>query len=1130
MARASVAVDREASGWVMRVSTGGGGSGVDLALQTLPLRLKPPIEEQEVTARELAAMPGLEPEPGCPGVDAQGKLMPWFGSGSGGTGIAAVSQAATGTARMELAQAAALPFTEQQCQQQPARAMAAQAQDLPEARSATPAAAAAVQGAAAAAAAAADAPPAGKQPLGPGAAAEAAKAAALAAPARKRLRKAGEVGSPRGSGSPAPSPRDQRPAPNGTAQQDGSTDAAPPLGSPSPAPGEQAEPSGGGGSGGSGGAFGGARSGEEEQEGEDLEETQQQDKFDTQCALCDNGGILLACDGPCMRSFHADLEDGDGSGCNMLLLPLDLARHLANSNETLLCPNCLAGKHQCYICKGEGKADEEVFKCINASCGRHYHPECVGEEKGQPFVCPLHTCTTCGGYAEEGPSKEGELVPCRRCPIAYHRRCLPADLPRCRDRPEGRLLRVWLADYDEQEETWLDGVEQSLCYCQRHRINAETQQAEFEIGPAGRLYDKGWQRPYSLVNKKLLGRFRLHYAREYRHLESSRKLLAGYAAKKAAKASEEERKAQQAQRGAAEQAGSEEDVPLLQKKRRLVIAGSTAAAAPGAACDSEENVPLRQKKRKLHKAGAAAAGQPKQQAAAAAAGAAAAAPARAGTQAKAAAVKGAAPAAPAESLAAAAAQALRRQPEAQAAVTAAAAAEDEQRKETVSAGSTEDAAGTEDAAEAGGLIEAGEEVLQPLLPAGARPGALALPPAGPARAAAAAEEAASPRRIEQRRLQEVLDRLLPLPSREKRRQRVQRLLQEAEDDPRLTKDALWHATRRPEPYRHAMKKTIDEGKLANFENAVRHALTGRVPAHQLLDRAAVQSIVSHYDDLFMVLAPYLHGERYSSYGRHFTSQSLLHSVADRLAMFLRSGDQVVDFSCGENHFVPYLKQRCLSMGMAIRGRAYDIILAKDGTDFVLKSWFDTRPQEEGLAPKEQLCICLNPPFGKNNTLADKFVLHAAVQFQPRLIALIVPPRTVIPAGYQVVLENNKMCGGEEFYVPGSTHRSWNKEWPLLRILMRHECSPSLAHLGEPTEFAELLDCTAAVHAQHAQHAQQYQQQYAQQLAAGAAPAAVYPPQYAAVGVPPLPAQQQQPQYPATEAQPWGYSGAYGWPG
>ena len=31
----------------------------------------------------------------------------------------------------------------------------------------------------------------------------------------------------------------------------------------------------------------------------------------------------------------------------------------------------------------------------------------------------------------------------------------------------------------------------------------------------------------------------------------------------------------------------------------------------------------------------------------------------------------------------------------------------------------------------------------------------------------------------------------------------------------------------------------------------------------------------------MVLAPYLHGERYSSYGRHFTSHKLLHDVAER---------------------------------------------------------------------------------------------------------------------------------------------------------------------------------------------------------------------------------------------------------
>ena len=58
----------------------------------------------------------------------------------------------------------------------------------------------------------------------------------------------------------------------------------------------------------------------------------------------------------------------------------------------------------------------------------------------------LHACKACGQPAEHG-SKEGELVPCRRCPQAWHRRCLPQDLPLARDSPP--VARVWLADYDE---------------------------------------------------------------------------------------------------------------------------------------------------------------------------------------------------------------------------------------------------------------------------------------------------------------------------------------------------------------------------------------------------------------------------------------------------------------------------------------------------------------------------------------------------------------------------------------------------------------------------------------------------------------------------------------------------------
>lgn len=51
----------------------------------------------------------------------------------------------------------------------------------------------------------------------------------------------------------------------------------------------------------------------------------------------------------CLGCSGCSLEDDDGGGCNMLLLPRDLAQYLANSNETLKCPNCLAHKHQASL-------------------------------------------------------------------------------------------------------------------------------------------------------------------------------------------------------------------------------------------------------------------------------------------------------------------------------------------------------------------------------------------------------------------------------------------------------------------------------------------------------------------------------------------------------------------------------------------------------------------------------------------------------------------------------------------------------------------------------------------------------------------------------------------------------------
>lgn len=101
------------------------------------------------------------------------------------------------------------------------------------------------------------------------------------------------------------------------------------------------------------------------------------------------------------------LEDGDGSGCNMLLLPLDLARHLANSNETLLCPNCLAGRHQASPAQRRPRSGRKAYRqtwppvdshhvsaafLVWQPCSPALHPAaraaCTGEGVGKAYAWP----------------------------------------------------------------------------------------------------------------------------------------------------------------------------------------------------------------------------------------------------------------------------------------------------------------------------------------------------------------------------------------------------------------------------------------------------------------------------------------------------------------------------------------------------------------------------------------------------------------------------------------------------------------------------------------------------------------------------------------------------------------------
>lgn len=83
----------------------------------------------------------------------------------------------------------------------------------------------------------------------------------------------------------------------------------------------------------------------------------------------------------------------------------------------------------------------QVFSCVSGTCGHFYHPECVAKKlhpedevqakvlqteiaAGESFTCPLHKCYLCK-QLEVKKDHELQFAICRRCPKAYHRKCLP---------------------------------------------------------------------------------------------------------------------------------------------------------------------------------------------------------------------------------------------------------------------------------------------------------------------------------------------------------------------------------------------------------------------------------------------------------------------------------------------------------------------------------------------------------------------------------------------------------------------------------------------------------------------------------------------------------------------------------
>ncbi|KAE8981182.1 hypothetical protein PF005_g23300, partial [Phytophthora fragariae] len=138
--------------------------------------------------------------------------------------------------------------------------------------------------------------------------------------------------------------------------------------------------------------------------------------FPSSCFLCGNGGRgLLHCGGSCARAAHQHCVDqlqAPAAG-----EPLSAAEK-KQAAECWKCAQCLRGLHRCQHCGFLGHESNGMKKCSVLDCGYHFHAQCLpdaAQDEGvhAGFVCPRHSCATCG-------AQETDMRRCKSCSVCHH--------------------------------------------------------------------------------------------------------------------------------------------------------------------------------------------------------------------------------------------------------------------------------------------------------------------------------------------------------------------------------------------------------------------------------------------------------------------------------------------------------------------------------------------------------------------------------------------------------------------------------------------------------------------------------------------------------------------------------------
>ncbi|KAF8675577.1 hypothetical protein HU200_047646 [Digitaria exilis] len=256
-------------------------------------------------------------------------------------------------------------------------------------------------------------------------------------------------------------------------------------------------------------------------------------------------------------------------------------------------------------------------------------------------------------------------------------------------------------------------------------------------------------------------------------------------------------------------------------------------------------------------------------------------------------------------------------------------------------------------------------------------------------------------------------------------------------------------------------KIIARGKLECSIQAVQAALQKLEHGDTIDDAKAVcepevlRQLTRWNNKLRVYLAPFIHGMRYTSFGRHFTKKEKLNEIVDKLHWYVQPGDTIVDFSCGLNDFSQFMKGKLDKVGKKCNFKNYDVIRPKNSFCFEKRDWMTVRPKE--LPHGSKLIMGLNPPFGLKATLANKFI-DKALTFKPKLIILIVPKETERldqkRQPYDLVWEDTGSLSGKSFYLPGSLDVTdkqmdqWNVSPPPLYLWSRPDWTQKHRRIAE----------------------------------------------------------------------------------